>query len=225
MGWEAILQLVIMIISMIMEYLGGGSFSAVLHERNAVHHVAQYECGEVFWLDEAKVADGKFQGTLGRTCEVEAVDGGGLVGLRRHLENQLHDSAAESGAVQTVYRDGASEQRFEVKLVVDGHGERSSLEGLTSIKTDGVTFLKNVFESTKTPTSGKGRYLSYVMDGVEVSSTLRQGWYRVQLQNRSEIRKPWYVSSSLFEREAKKAQEVKMQERTEQVLNDLADHL
>jgi hypothetical protein len=228
MEWFFIIQLIIQIISAISEMLGGGLFGGTLiPNQQPVVHLAQYEwsCQSPYWSEAPVVSSNHFTGTVEMNCDVKSVSGGGIIELRKHLVSQIPQSVSEVKSGPNVENyEGLPSNAYEVAIEIDGD-ERVAMQGITHIATNGFTQFRSVFESTAIPTSGTASYLKSVHDEIQVAPAQNEGWYSVKMVYKSRVEKPWGVSRSKFQRQLKQAQEDRLVNRRERVLNDLAAHL
>ena len=224
-----ILSLIITIINVIMEFLGGAGFSgSLIPGELPVTHLSSHEwtCASPYWSDEARVQNGEFSGTVKMDCRVLGSSGDGLIELRKHMISQVPVSVSRvsAGPVVSLY-DGMPSNHYEVTLDIDADEEAVQLKGNTYIVTDGFTQLRNIFESTEAPKTGMARLLKSLRDEVKVVPDSQDGWYRVTFSYQSVISKPFLLSSGVFKRELKSQQEQRLIERRERVLNDIASNL
>jgi hypothetical protein len=228
MEFMAIIQIIMAIISMIMEMLGGTQFTHVLMQEDRPVQLAshQWHCGSTYWQNRPEIKNNLFSGTVAIDCEVEGANGGGLIEARRHLVNQLPRSVSTVSAGPFIHNfEGLPSNAFNVTLEARTKEESARLEGRTDIATDGFTRLRSVFTSTRTPEEGMARYLRHVTDELDISPASRNGVFKVTMRYSSKVARPWYVSSKTFLEVVVQKQEEKMLGRREQVLNDLASHL
>jgi hypothetical protein len=225
----AIIQLIMQIIAVIMEMLGGTAFSRVLTpDQNRPVYLAahQWECQSPYWQAAPEVKNNLFSGTVALDCEVEGSSGGGLVEARQHLISELPFQVSTVNAGPLVRNfEGLPSNAFDVSIRVQTSDEMVQMEGRTDIATDGFTRLRSVFATTRTPEEGSARYLKSVVDELDIQPASRAGWYKVTMRYASQIARPWFVSSKTFLEQIVQKQEEKLLNRREQVLNDLASHL
>lgn len=227
MEWAAILQIIMAIISAIMEFLGGGGFTAKL-KADQVFTAAhlQFECRANEWTQTPEVKNGVFRGTIQSKCTIEGQNGGGFAALRRHLVDQIYRGSQQvlSGPVVQSYH-GIPSNLFDVNLEIEKDSDSHMLRGTTEVATDGFTELHHVFTATHIPTSGNLKYLKALEDLATVKVTDRTGFYEVTLAYKTEIAKPALLSSSTFKDSVVKNQQEKMEARKLRTLNDFANNL
>lgn len=229
MDWVMILQLVMAVITLIMEYLGGGTFTKVMVANQApVYRLAegQFACGKVYWTELPRMENGEFQGTVGLDCDIAGLSGGGIAQLKNHMVEQLPASASQihQGPVTTSF-DGLPSELYDTSLTLSNEAETADVRGQTTIATDGLSRLKNVFNSTEISQTGSSRYITSVNDAVEVSTADKSGWYRVQLRYRGQVKRPWFVSEKTFRDSLIQKFEEQMANRKDRVINDIAPNL
>jgi hypothetical protein len=229
MDFMAIIQMIMMIISVIMELIGGTTFNKVLMpDQNRPIQLAAHEwsCGQTYWESAPEVKNNLFSGTVALDCEVYGSSGGGLVEARQHLIEELPYSVSRVAAGPYIRSfEGLPSNAYDVGVEIQTSDETARMEGRTDIATDGFTRLRSVFTSTRTPEEGAARYLRHVTDELDIRPGATEGRYRVTMRYSSEISRPWYVGSKTFKEELVRKQEEKLMGRREQVLNDLAAHL
>ena len=74
MDWTALMQMIISIITVIMEMLGGGRFEgALVPDQQVAYHLASYQwsCGSPSWKQPGQIQDGVYSGTVTMKCEIE----------------------------------------------------------------------------------------------------------------------------------------------------------
>lgn len=188
------------------------------------HH--QWQCEEVYWSAPPQLKDGRLGGTLNIDCEVEAINGGGLLALRRHMVDRIPVHAHQvHGAPKVENFQGLPSMAYDITLQLDAEGETVPVRGVTHIATNGFTQLRNVFVATTLPTSGKARYLKDMRSEVAVQKMDRPGWYRVNLSNTSQLARPWFAPAKTFARVFKDKSEQAFAEKTERILTSLANRL
>ena len=229
MDWMMIMQMIMAIISVIMEMLGGTTFTRVLTpDQNRPVYLAshQWECGNTYWQKSPEVKNSLFSGTVAIDCLVEGANGGGLIEARRHLVSELPFSVSTVSAGPFIHNfEGLPSNAYDVGLEIQTSDETARMDGRTDIATDGFTRLRSVFTSTRTPEEGMARYLRQVTDELDIAPTSREGWFKVTMRYSSQVARPWFVGSKTFLEQVTKKQEEKMLGRRERVLNDLASHL
>lgn len=229
MDFFAIIEMIMSIIALIMQMIGGGTFPHTLvadADRPIYLASQQWQCGSTYWQTSPRVKDNVFSGTVAIDCEVQGTHGGGLIEARRHLISELPLSVSTVSAGPFIRNfEGLPSNAFDVAVQVQTSAESARLEGRTDIATDGFTRLRSVFTSTKTPAEGSGRYLRNVVDELDVTPSSRAGWYKVTMRYGSKIDRPWFISAKSFYEQVVPKQEEKMNERKEHVLNELSGHL
>ncbi len=229
MDFFTIIQIIMSIITLIMQMIGGGMFSHTLvadQDRPIYLAAQQWQCGQTYWQTAPSVKHNLFSGTVALDCEVEGTQGGGLVEARRHLINELPLAVSTVAAGPYIHNfEGLPSIAFDVAVRVQTATESAALEGRTDIATDGFTRLRSVFTSTRTPSEGSAKYLKQVVDEVDITPGSRAGWYKVTMRYTSQIERPWMIGTRSFQEQVVKKQEEKMQERKVHVLNELSNHL
>ncbi len=228
MDFFAILQMIMAIISVIMEMIGGTNFPHTLHpNQSRPVQLASHEwtCGSTYWTAAPQVTDNVFSGTVALDCEVLGSDGGGLIEARQHLIRQIPVQVSSVNSTTIRNFEGLPSNAFDVSVAVQTSEETATMDGRTDIATDGFTRLRSVFTSTRTPEEGMSKYLRHVVDELDISPAEKEGWYKVTMRYSSRIDRPRFVSSKTFKEQVTLKQEEKMMGRREIVLNDLASHL
>lgn len=230
MNWAVILQLIITIITTILEWLGGGiqpNQHVLTAGLEPMYHLVdrQWQCDRPHWTEIPNVTDGRFHGTVALDCMVEGINGGGIFSLRSHLANDMVNTAArvDGEMVETV--DGLPTISHDVDLDIDHNGMMSHVRGKSSLATNGYTELRHIFKATQIPTDGDLKYLKGLTDQVQVTTTERDGWYHIHMTYSPDVAKPWFVSKELFKSTLMEKCEERMEKRKERVVNDLASHL
>jgi len=231
MEWMAILKIVMAVIAMIMEMLGGGRFDGALTpDQQVVYHLASYQwnCGSAAWSQPGSIQNGAFTGTVEIKCNVEGTNGGGILTLRQHMLDQLTRSSSQvhEGPIVKNFEGLPSHAYDHSVVLADGDRYEYEMRGETNIATNGSTELRNVFRATTIPPAGDLRYLKGLEDAVEVTASASQpGWYEIKLVTKSTVAKPWYVSNETFLKAVEQALATKLENRRERILNDLASQL
>lgn len=231
MSWVVIIQIIISVLSMILEFLNGGGFpkpKTLVADAPSTYHLVDYDwnCGSPFWSEKAEVVEGEFRGTVSLDCEVQGVKGGGIRALRAHLVDQVYQTAhTVNGAavVKTVAEMPATSQA--VTMALETEEETYQLDGESTIATNGQTRLRHLFQTKSIPNQGSLKYLRSMANEVAVETSTREGWYRVRFSNTSRIAKPWYVGTSTFKNLVVEKNEEKINARKQRLLNDLAANL
>jgi hypothetical protein len=230
MQWAAIIQLIITILTTIMEWLGGGIMpktNILTSDVKPVYHLVdrQWQCGQPYWTTAPGVNGGRFTGTVALDCNVEGVAGGGIQQLRSHIASDMVNTAAtiENQMVETL--DGLPSISHEVEVVIEHAGQQHSLRGKSQLASNGFTHLRHVFSATRIPGDTDLKYLKGMSDEVQVTTTNRDGWYQIHMTYSPDIEKPWFVGAGVFKSSLVEKCEERMQERKERVVNDLASHL
>lgn len=231
MEWAAIIQLVVSILAMILEFLGGGHFDRVMTpDQQVSYHLASYQwnCSAPTWTTPTASTGSNYQGTVEMKCQVEGTNGGGIVTLWNHMIQQVNRNAAHMYEGPLVKNfQGLPSQEFDHSVLMAGKDNvEFELRGETNIATNGFTELRNVFHATEIPTEGNMHYLKGFDEEIRVQkSEGRDGWYTVTVRSTNTVSKPWYVSSETFKEALQKTMVEKMEGRRERVMNDLASQL
>lgn len=230
MDFMAIIQLVMTILTIIMEFLGGGHFDRVLvPDQQVAYHLASYQwsCSKPAWAEAGAVSNGVFSGTLEMKCEVEGTNGGGLISLRNHMLDQLNRTSSQihQGPIVKNF-EGLPSHAYDHSMVIEGSDRNEyEMRGETNLATNGFTVLRNVYRATEIPQNGDLHYLKGMEDAIEVASANQAGHWQVTLRSKSQVAKPWYVSSDTFKQAVQQKLEEKMENRRERIMNDLASQL
>lgn len=229
MDFMAIIAMVMSIIQMIMQLIGGGTFNNVLNtDYEPVHQLArhQWSCGNVHWTSSPHMEGNEFTGAVSLECEVQGAYGGGLQSLKNHLENQIVTTSTQvhQGPIVQV-ADGVSTTSYDSTVTVDNEGEQGDVRGETRLVSNHSNSLHHVFHSTELPSSGNGRFLKSFSDEVQVTPTEREGWYKIRVTASSRVSRPWFVSTSVFQDTLTTENEKRLDARKVKLLSDLASHL
>ncbi len=230
MQWAAIIQIIITILTTILEWLNGGIMPKthiLTSDVKPVYHLVdrQWQCGQPYWTTSPSVTDSRFKGTVALDCQVEGVAGGGIQQLRSHIASDMVNTASsvENQMIETV--DGLPAISHDVELVIEHEGATHELRGKSQLATNGFTSLRHIFTATRIPGDTDLKYLKGLTDEVQVTTTNRDGWYQIHMTYSPDVAKPWFVGGSLFKSTLIEKCEERMQERKERVVNDLASHL
>lgn len=229
MDWTALMQMIIAIITVIMELIGGGQFDrALVPDQQVAYHLASYQwsCGSSQWAVPGNVQNGVYSGTVLSKCEIEGTNGGGIVALRNHLVEQISRNSSHifEGPVVKNY-NGLPSHAYDHSVVVATNEQEFEMRGETNIATNGFTELKSVFRATSIPTNNSLHYLKGMEDEISVSASNRAGWYTITLKTTTSVAKPWFLSGETFTKAMNEKLVEKMENRRERVMNDLASKL
>lgn len=228
MDWIMIMKLVMAIISTIMQFLGGGTTSLVMHsDDKPVIHLASYEwsCEAPAWTETPKVTGNDFSGTVSVDCKVAGSAGIGLEGLKDYLKEQnLAGLTHVYSSPYMTFSHGLVHESFEGSVTISADDKEHEIRGESDIGLS-ETQLVSKFTSISIPQEGSLVYLKGLEDTLQVTATDEEGQYEVRMSYRSRVTKPWFVDGNTFLKSVVEGNEAKMLERRERTLNDVAAHL
>lgn len=220
--------IVIVIIAVILFVLMGG-FNPVMLTTDLSNMTPlaanQWQCEETIWTDAPKIEHGLFKGTLRIDCRFEAINGGGMIELRRYLVDRI-PTLAETVHGETVQNfDGLPSTVYDVSMKVNEKDEEARVRGKTYVATDGFTRLRHVFIADNIASRGAAKYLKGMRSELNITQRAQPHWYDVQIVNSSTVEKPWGIPGKVFKRELVKKIETDIREKAEAVLTSVSNHL
>jgi len=229
MDWSMILQMIMAIITVLMQFLGGGKFTstALELEENPIIYLADsdYQCAGVVWDKPAQVVSSHFEGQASMTCTVIGLGGEGILGLRREMANQIRERYATIHAGPSV--DWVGEMpavSYDVSLAIAGDEGDLMMRGNNQLITDGFTRLSNRFVSTQIPQEQGMSYLKNIVDEVVITPNA-DGKFTVKMVYGLKVKKPMIVPTQEFIKTLKEKAEKSLNDRKAKVLSDMALYL
>lgn len=221
------MEFILLIIKVVTWLLGViNSFPSVVSTDIVPLATSQWHCEDTYWAESPMVIGGVFHGKLRMDCEMEGIDGGGLIELRRHMVEKIPSLTEKVHGSPTVENfEGLPALAFDITLKAQNEMEESLFRGTTHIATNGFTKLRNVFVATHIPTSGNSKYLRDLQTEISVSPMERPGWYKLSVISQPTVFKPSFMSAYRFKRILVKGAEDGMVERVENLVTNYANHL
>jgi hypothetical protein len=220
--------LIVIIIAVIFMFLSGG-FPLMTADYGEAHQrlaASQYKCEQVVWTTAPQVTDSLFDGTMELRCQFEAVAGVGMIELRKHMLAKLPASAEKIHSGPSVENfEGLPSNAWDLTLRMKAKNETVLVRGKTHVATNGFTQIRNVFESTETPTRGAAKYLKGVRSEVSVEATDRPNWYNIRIISQSKVEKPWFISAGKFRAALVEKSEEQFNEKAIDMMTEIAHHL
>lgn len=220
--------IIVIIIAVIFLFLSGG-IPMMGEDYSEAHQLlaqSQYQCEQVVWSTAPQIVDTIFDGTMELRCQFEAVKGSGLVELRRHMLDRLPASAEKvHGGPFVENYQGLPSNAFDLTLRMKAKNETVLVRGKTHIATDGFTQLRNVFESTETPSRGAASYIRGVRSEVSVEATDRPNWYRLRIISATKIEKPWFIGKDKFQKVLVEKSEDEFQKKAINMMTEISNNL
>ena len=186
-----------------------------------------WTCAAPEWLEEPVVKNNIFDGLLQVICEFKGQSGGGFPELEQYNIDTLVAQAQtiHQGPTPETYA-GLSGTYFDATVVIESGDDTVTIRGDHHIATDEESVLVYDSNSTKVVGTGMASIIRNVFVGMEiVSLPEKPEWYRGCVQGRLNAEKPFFVPSSTFKTELKKALETKIEEYKERVVEEIAANI
>lgn len=188
--------------------------------------LTEYTCEEMVWTDPPVVQNDLFKGTLFVECEFKALSGGGFPQLRDYLLETIVNESQEvhAGPIEETY-EGLPSTYYDTTTVFEEDGSTAAIRGEFHVATDEIEHLINDYLSKKISGSGMAGYVKKADLRSDVFVTDTDQWYRIEASAHTEIERPWYVPGSIFKDEVIKKIETEVENRKEEIINEVANNI
>lgn len=228
MNWSMILNLIMSIISMILQFLSGGKTPAKVMSENeaAVIFLSsnQYACSQVYWAEKPAMAGSVyFTGTVVKECDLSFDSDSGIENFLRATRDQVYNTSYQVHSEEPVQTGFSYGQQYDhtVAYVSEDDKQTRNVRGKTTVESDGSNFVKNTFTATELPRSGPDSYLRGLTNEVEVTKNAEYGSYHVKFKSNMKVLRPWFVGGTTFQNAVTSGAEKKLEDRAQKFLGQV----
>lgn len=160
------------------------------------------------------------------TCDFDAVQGGGFVHLRAHLnERVVHEAETVHRGPDSVTYKGDPAQKYDVTTRVGSATDYSDVRQNVFIGTDENSHLNFDSFSTRISGIGNGQYLKKTDIVARVTTTTTPRKFGTSLDATVQVQKPWYVPAGVFIDQVQRAIENNTERVERELITELANNL
>jgi hypothetical protein len=217
------------IISMIIQYLSGGTFNKTLTDYpllKATLNDQQYHCDKIYWEKTPK-GDVYVNGTLARKCLIYVPNVTDVRQLLKATKNQVVTASERvlSESPETT-STGITTKTYAHELSFNtSRGADNKIQGTTQIDSNNSSYLKNTFKATTFPKYGAASYFRDLSEEVEITKLNNSGWYEVKIRSFSKVLRPAFAPNVTFQDQIQSGFEKKFEEKSLSILSQIYSNM
>ena len=231
MDFQAILTLIISIITMLMQIFNPAPAPTPVPTPAAFEAMSHVNCNEPQWAEVPSAGNVYVQGSLVKDCVVkldainlssdDAVDR-----MTASLLVALENNSANIASDESYELSSEMKRNFSNSQVLNVQGQQVPVSGKVSLVSDHSRALTTQYTTEKLPTKGDASFLKAMQSSTQVQQSKSDPTkFLVRVTNTSQVLRPWYANASKFKAMYLEQLKARLSQHASQTITNLVNGL